>query len=164
MERALILVAALVASLTVTAPVGAAPDAGAGCGSSVLVLRTLHVEAKPSKKELERGEKFIVHVTVTRPAEEDPLGNGVTYERPTSTPAKDVTVGVAIWVGERTYFWGVGLTDENGKSDVKVKVPRNSEYGSAIASISGRHWLKRDCPDILEEGYANYVDFIRVVE
>ena len=144
--------------------VPAAPvTADAGCGSPVIVLRTLHVEAEPSKKKVHRGERFLVHVTVTRPAEEDPAGQGIGYERPSSAPAEDVTVGVAIWVGEKTYFWGMGLTDENGKADVEVRVPRNSELGWALASVSARHWVKNDCPDILEEGYRNYVDFVEVV-
>ena len=140
-----------------------AAAANSACGGSVLVLRSLHVEAHPSKTVVRRGEKFKVHIKVTRPAHEDPAGEGIEFTPPTSAPAEDVTVGLSIWVGERTYFWQVGVTDANGEDTLTVKVPKNAEYGSALASASGRRWIKNDCPDILEDGYTNYIDFVKVV-
>jgi hypothetical protein len=128
----------------------------------VLVLRSLHVTAVPSKTTLKPGEKFTVDVTVTRPAKEDPLGNGVAFEPPATLPAEDVTVGLSIWVGERTYFWQIGLTDAEGKDTLRLKVPANAEAGQALASASARHWIKNDCPDILEDGYTNYLNFVTV--
>ena len=148
------------------APAPAAADVVASdgaCSSSVLVLRSLHIEAVPSKKVVHPGEKFTVDVTVTRPAHEDPVGEGIEFTPPTSAPAEDVTVGMSIWVGDRTYFWQVGLTDAEGKDTLTVKVPKNSEYGSALASASARHWIKNDCPDILEDGYTNYLNFVKIV-
>jgi hypothetical protein len=158
----LLLVPALVAGL-LSAPVSAAPRASAPCASAVLVLRTLHIEAVPEKKKVHPGEKFDVYVTVTRPAHEDPTGQGIENEPPASTPAADVTVGLSVWVGENTYFWQIGKTDEDGKATLTLHVPKNSEHGWAIAVASARHWIKSDCPDILEEGYANYPEFVKVV-
>ena len=148
------------------APTPAAADVapmGTACSSAVLVLRSLHIEAVPSKKVVRRGEKFTVDVTVTRPAHEDPIGEGIEFDPPTSAPAENVTVGLSIWVGDRTYFWQVGLTDAEGKDTLTLKVPKNAEYGPALASASARHWIKNDCPDILEDGYTNYVDFVKIV-
>ena len=157
------LLGAVALSTTLLAtPVGAATTSETGCGGAVLVLRTLHIEAHPSKKIVHPGDKFTVHVKVTRPAHEDPLGNGVTFEPPTSLPAKDVIVGLSVWVGQRTYFWQVGQTDENGEDVMTLKVPRNAESGKAIASASARNWIKNDCPDILEDGYTNYLDFVTI--
>jgi hypothetical protein len=68
-----------------------------------------------------------------------------------------------VWVGKRTYFWQVGVTDANGKDTLKLKVPNNSEAGNALASASARHWIKNDCPDILEDGYTNYLDFVTIL-
>ena len=141
-------------------PMGSA--SGAACSSAVLVLRTFHVEAEPSKKVVAPGERFTVKVRVTRPAHEDPLGNGIEFDPPASLPAENVTVGISIWVGDRTYFWQVGVTDENGEDTLQLRVPSNSEEGKALASVSARHWIKNDCPDILEDGYTNYVDFITI--
>ena len=155
--------AALTLLSTLLAAPASAAATGTGCGGAVLVLRTLHVVATPSKTKVRPGEKFTVKVKVTRPAHEDPLGNGVEFEPPASVPAEDITVGLSVWVGERTYFWQVGITDANGVSVLKLKVPNNSESGEALASASGRHWIKNDCPDILEDGYTNYFDFVTIV-
>lgn len=135
---------------------------GTACSSAVLVLRSLNVTAVPSKKTLKPGEKFTVDFTVTRPAGEDPVGNGVTFDPPASVPAENVTVGLSIWVGDRTYFWQIGLTDAEGKDTLPLKVPANAEGGKALASASARRWIKSDCPDILEDGYTNYVDFVTI--
>src|SRR5688572_13643906 len=58
------------ASATTSAP----RETGAACSAAVLVLRSLHVTATPSKKVVKPGDKFTVDVTVTRPAHEDPVG------------------------------------------------------------------------------------------
>ena len=101
-------------------------------------------------------------MVVTRPAHEDPVGQGIEFTPPTSVPAEGVTVGASIWVGDRTYFWQIGLTDENGEDTLTLKVPKNAETGEALASFSARYWIKNDCPDILEDGYRNYVPFVTV--
>ena len=153
---------ALMGSL-LAAPASATTNGGdAACSSAVLVLRSLHVTATPSKKTVKPGEKFTVDVTVTRPAHEDPAGNGMTFDPPASVPAEDVTVGLSVWVGDRTYFWQIGLTDAEGKDTLRLKVPANAEGGEALASASARHWIKNDCPDILEDGYTNYLSFVTV--
>ena len=151
---------ALLASL-MAGPASATSGDGA-CSSSVVVLRTLHVVATPSKKVLKPGDRFTVNVKVTRPAHEDPVGQGLEFEPPASVPAEDVTVGLSVWVGERTYFWQVGLTDAAGEDTLSMKVPANAEGGTALASASARHWIKNDCPDILEDGYTNYPSFVRI--
>lgn len=156
------LVALMVFSTLPAVPVSAATT-GTGCGGAVFVLRTLHVVATPSKTKVKPGETVTVNIKVTRPAHEDPLGNGIELEPPASAPAEDVTVGLSVWVGKRTEFWQVGSTDANGESVLKLKVPKNSEPGKARAAASGRRWVKNDCPDILEDGYTKYIDFITIV-
>src|SRR5688500_4640951 len=100
------------------APAPAAADVApmaTACSSPVLVLRSLLLEAVPSKNVVRRGAKFTVDVTVTRLAHEDPIGEGIEFDPLTSAPVENVTVGLSIWVGDRTYFWQVGLTDAEGK-------------------------------------------------
>ena len=154
---------ALVGTL-LAAPASARPTSASGsaCSAAVLVLRSLHVVAVPSKTKVKPGERFTVDVTVTRPAHEDPADQGMEFEPPASLPAEDVTVGLSVWVGERTYFWQVGLTDAEGKDTLSLRVPKNAEAGKALASASARHWIKNDCPDILEDGYTTYVDFVSI--
>jgi hypothetical protein len=167
MDRArlggLFLVPALVAGL-LSAPAAAEPQGSSEC-SSVVKLDDLHIEAVPSTKRVNRREVFTVEVTVTRPAHHDPLDQGIEWgEPPVSLPAKDVTVGIAIWVGEHTLpFWQIGLTDAEGKDTLRLKVPAKSEYGEGLAAVSARHWIKQDCPDILEESFRYYPGFVKVV-
>ena len=153
---------ALIGSVMLTPGASASSASTPGCSSAVLVLRSLHVEAKPSKKVVKPGDKFSVEVSVTRPAHEDPAGEGIEFTPPASVPAEDVTIGISIWVGERTYFWQVGVSDANGEETLQLKVPGNAETGEALASVSGRRWIKNDCPDILEDGYTNYAPFVTV--
>jgi len=154
---------AVFGSLMAPTAAGAGVVGDSACGSGVIVLRSLHVEAHPSKKVVRRGEKFTVHVKVTRPAHEDPVGEGIEITPPTSAPAEGVTVGLSVWVGDRTYFWQVGMTDANGEATLRLRVPKKAEAGPALASASGRHWIKNDCPDILEDGYTNYLNFVKIV-
>ena len=162
-SAALSIAVALLATFLAAPIASATPTTGSNaCSSAVLVLRTLHVEAVPSKKVLKPGDTFSVDVTVTRPAREDPVGQGIEFESPVSVPAEGVTVGLSVWVGERTYFWQVGMTDAEGKETLKLKVPANAELGEALASVSARHWIKNDCPDILEDGYTNYAPFVTI--
>ena len=162
-SAALSIAVALLASFLAAPTAAAAPRPGSkACSSAVLVLRTLHVEAVPSKKVVKPGDKFTVDVTVTRPAHEDPVGQGIEFDPPASLPAENVTVGLSVWVGERTYFWQVGLTDAEGKDTLTLKVPANAETGEALAMVSGRYWIKSDCPDILEDGYATYAPFVTI--
>ncbi len=158
--RVLFSLAVAVSALQLVPLAGTAGAAPCMNGEGVIVLRSLHIEAQPSKKVVAPGDKFSVKVTVTRPAHEDPADLGIQFEPPASVPAEDVTVGLSVWVGERTYFWNIGTTDANGEVTLPLKVPARSEVGPAFASISGRHWIKNDCPDILEDGYRDYARFV----
>lgn len=153
----------VISSLTASAAVAEPAATSAGCSQNVLVLRSLNVEAHPAKTVVRRGEKVKVHVIVTRPAKEDPVGQGIELEPPASAPAENVTVGLSVWVGKRTYFWQVGLTDAKGEDELTLTVPKNAELGDALGAASGRRWIKSDCPDILEDGYTTYPTFLKVV-
>ena len=149
------------ASATEVAPRAAAPCRSAS-GAAVLTVHSFHVEAEPSKKVVRRGQVFTVKITVTRPAHEDPADLGIQYDPPMSTPEKDVRLGISLWTGERTYFYALGISDANGEDVLKIKVPASAEPGKAYASVSAQKWLKQDCPDILEYGFAEYPDFVVV--
>ena len=162
-STSLLLCVAVAASVLSSQAAAAGPEFGTGRCSSVITLRTLHIEAVPSKKTVRPGESFKVDVTVTRPAHEDPLGQGIEFEPPVSVPAEGVTVWIAVWVGEYTYFWDVGVTDENGKDTLTLDVPADSEHGWALAAAVARYWVNQSCPDILEEGDTYYPKFVKVV-
>lgn len=152
----------LISTVAMPSALVARTAVGEGCSGAMLVLRTYHVDAKPSKKVIAPGEKLTVDVTVTRPAHEDPAGQNIAFDPPVSAPAENVTVGISIWVGDRTYLWSVGVSDTDGTETLALKVPANAEEGEALASVSGRRYLKDDCPEILEDGYTTYGSFVTV--
>ncbi len=161
MRRTTSILVAAVIGASLAAPTSARADTA--CASGETRLRTFHVEAVPEKKKVRRGEKFMVEMTVTRPAHEDPAGQGQQIDPPASTPAEDVTTGITIFVGDNTWFWGIGITDADGKADIELKVPKNSELGWGFAAVSAIKYHRNECPEVVEEGYNQYVDFVKVV-
>jgi len=153
--------AALIAAL-LQAP--SADAAAAACGGRsgfgmVTRLRTFTVMAQPLKKSYRLGTKAKVEVTVTRPGREDPLGNGVEIDSPVSLPAEGVDVSVGLYRGN-FYMYGVGVTDEDGKAIVPVKLNPNAPPGNIIGEAGARAYYNRGgCPDIEEEGFAYYPRF-----
>lgn len=134
------------------------------CAAIRLVnLYTLYIEATPEKKVYRRGETIVIDVLVTRPGEEDPGGNEQPTPRPTSEPAADVDIGGALWVGN-TYRWDFGVTDEEGHGTLRIKMPKDSETGSARAEFSAEkmHYSNNGCPDVREVAYRGYTSFVRV--
>lgn len=143
---------------------GPAPcRAAGGMGGSVITLKSFYVTAKPASKTASPGDKVKVKMKVTRPAHEDPLDQGIQIDPPVSTPEPDVTVGLAVWSGKYTYFWAMGLTDENGEATLTLRIPKDAEPGNAYAVASAEKWLRRDCPDIVERGFNEYDPFITIV-
>ena len=84
-------------------------------------LKTFHLEVKFPKKSYRIGETVNVKVNVTRPAKEDPLGNGIPMDRPYVEPASGVIVGVGLMIG-RVFLPGAGITGDNGDTVVKIKL------------------------------------------
>src|SRR5687768_9566687 len=145
------------------APAVADPVAGACAAAKLVNLYTFHIEATPSKKVYRRGETIVIDVYVTRPAEEDPAGNGQPTPRPTTQPAADVETGAAIWVGN-TYRWDFGTTEADEHGPLRATIPNNSETGSARAAFSTEkmHYSNNGRPDVREIGYREYTDFVRI--
>jgi hypothetical protein len=126
-------------------------------------LHTLHIEAKPRKKSYRRGDTVIADVTVTRPGEEDPAGEGNPTPRPVVEPAADVEVGAALWVGN-TYRWDYATTDEEGHAIIKVTMPKDSDTGWARGEFVAdkEYYSNNGCPDVREQGFASYPQFVRI--
>ena len=131
-----------------------------GCGM-VLQLRTFHVEAEPQRKSYKAGDVMRVLIRVTRPANEDPAGQGIPMDRPTSSPASDVPAGVSIWV-DSWPMWGSGVTDEEGIVRLKIKVPDYIPDGTGAAYAWAEKVWRAECPDVREEGDTAYPTFVVV--
>jgi hypothetical protein len=126
-----------------------------GSTMDIIQLRTFTVVVKPLAKVYKVGSTAKVAVTVTRPAHRDPLQLGPEFEPPASFPAADVSVGIGIHVGD-TFVPGFGITDEDGKATVGIKLPGYMNTGPA--EIDGYAWkIQADSPclTIEEDGYTH---------
>jgi hypothetical protein len=110
--------------------------ASAHCGAVEVNLRTFHVEAKWVKKSYRIGETAKLKVHVTRPSKKDPLTDeGMDMpDSPVREPAADVTLGLALFVGD-VFLNGGGSTDAEGNGVIKVPLPDYTDTGLADTRV-----------------------------
>lgn len=152
---------AILAALLVVAPVS---SAGA-CSSrnvksmirsgaiEVVGLRTYHLEVAPSKKAYKVGDTAQINVTVTRPAHEDPLGQGIPVDPPESFPAEGVNVGIGLRIGD-VFLFGHAVTNADGVAKVMVPIKSYTPAGKAYAdAYAWKTAADTPCLKIEENGY-----------
>ena len=128
------LLSALVGALAVPSSASAAP---AGCGMRQQ-LETFHLEVKVDKPKYRVGDVAKVHVTVTRPGDKDPAGEGqeLPISSPVSHPAEGVDVGMNLFVPDSLPIVGFApLTDENGQTTIEAKLDRSARRGVVQANV-----------------------------
>ena len=162
---------ALLASLLPGAgTASAAPLACAGKATKVMrhgmeqvQLKTLHLEANPAKDSYRIGETAKFKALVTRPAKEDPLGQGIPMDRPYVTPAEGISIGVGLLFNGNVFLPGFGVTDEEGKVTLKVKIMNYVKPGTVHASFfAWKTMADLPCARIDETGYLPIPDIITV--
>lgn len=124
----------LTAPVAPVAPVAAKPTGGCdGRDRREIWDLNLSVEAKVAEYAV--GDVARVVVTVTRPDDYDPL-TGQTYigEPPMSEPVADATVGAGVVV-EGVYLTGYGVTDQEGKVVLPIKIERWTPPGVGMGSF-----------------------------
>ena len=127
---------------------------GLRCGSAATSVHAFYVEVEWTKKTYRTSEKAAVTVTVTRPADQDPLGFGVPIPRDViSTPQEGVTVTTAILTDAWPPPFGQGLTNADGQVTFKIPL-KDVEPGPQPVSHYAEKWTNQSgCPDIQEWGY-----------
>ena len=146
-----------------------ATAAPAPCGLVPGPLRTLHIEMKALTKKVKVGKTAKIEFTVTRPAQEDPLHQGIdTGPAPTSQPAEDINLSVGILTGEAETSQNVAsVSGPDGKVVVSMKLAGYSIPGPAEVRV---HALKThfqpqgQCAEIQEDGYANEMGIFKVLK
>ena len=126
-------------------------------GVETATLRTFHLEVEQPKKTWKIGETAAFDVTVTRPANEDPLGEGEPMpwtERPYVEPAAGAIVGIGLHIG-RVFLPGAAITDENGLAKVRIKIENYAPAGKVVdASVyAWKIFQETQCLTIQEDGY-----------
>jgi hypothetical protein len=144
---------ALVAGLLAMAP---AAEAKVACSSSNLefvYLTTFKLDVKmPKRTPYHPGDKVPFPTTVTRPAEEDPLGQGIPTPRPYVEPAPDVPV-VIVAFADDVLLIDYKLTDAEGKVNLALKLPKYMPEGPVSARIYAQKLLAdTNCMTIYEVG------------
>ena len=151
------------ASLVATTLTATAPSASA-CAMEYITPTTLHVDIGPFKKTYKKLDVVKVEVTVSRPAEEDPVGLGIGFDRPVSEPAPEVNVGVGISVG-RVFLPGYGFTDENGRVVVPIRLERYTPAKTAYVRAYGYKTLvETTCLTVEEQGFGTIPEAFKVTD
>ena len=126
-------------------------------------LKTLKLEASPAKSAYKIGEVAKFNALVTRPADEDPLGQGIPMDRPYVTPAEGISIGVGLLFNGNVFLPGFGVTDENGKVTLKVKIMDYVKPGTVHASFfAWKTMADLPCARIDETGYLPIPDIITI--
>lgn len=151
---------ALVASVV---PTAALAPAAAHCGGETYVLEDLQLWVKAKKPSYSIGDTAMVEVTVRRPADHDPLGQGIDWgEPPYSEPAANINVGIGVQVND-VFLPGYNITNEQGIAIVPVKIEPWTRPGTAMASILAWNKLHENpCLTIEEQGYTAHPKLFKV--
>ncbi len=133
-------------------------------GMEQVTLRTFNLDVTPPKVA-EIGTTVTVKVVVTRPAKEDPAGQGIPMERPFVEPAADVIVGVGLSVGN-VFLPGAAMSNEQGIAKVKIIM---QDYAPADKSVdmSVYAWKilqQTPCLTVQEDGYKVMPDAFRTTD
>jgi hypothetical protein len=140
----------------------AVPCSGAANGIETVTFRTFHIEMKADKKVYKRGEVVKVSTVVTRPADEDPLGQGQHVDPPTTEPAPDVIIGAGLSVGD-VYLSDGGITDADGKVTLEIKIERYVRPGRGTLRFYGfKDVARTTCLIVQEDGFRVYENAITV--
>lgn len=132
-------------------------------GMEQVQLKTLHLEVSPAKESYRIGEVAKFKALVTRPAKEDPAGQGIPMERPYVTPAEGVNIGVGLLFNGDVFLPGFGITDEDGKVTLKVKIMNYVKPGTVHASFfAWKSMVDAPCLRVDESAFLPFPDIIRV--
>ena len=130
----------------------------------VVSLKSLHIEAATAKKSYRLGEIAKFPVVVTRPAENDPLGQGIPMDRPMVEPAANVNIGVGLLIGE-VFLPGFAVTDENGEALIKVKIEKYVKPSVAHGSFYTWNVIQdTPCLKLEESGFLPIQNFFTVTK
>ncbi|MDQ3962484.1 MAG: hypothetical protein M3277_00980 [Actinomycetota bacterium] len=154
-----------VATLVAAGLVAIAPSPAYACGGvEQVTLRTFNLDVTPPKVA-EIGTTVTVKVLVTRPAKEDPLGQGIPMDRPFVEPAPDVIVGVGLSVGN-VFLPGAALTNEQGVAKVKITM-QNYAPANKRVDMSVYAWKvlqQTPCLTVQEDGFKVLPDAFRTTD
>ena len=148
------------AMLLAAAPGASAAAPPAGC-SEVVPLKTLHIEIGKLRSAYRLGETLKIPVVVTRPAKEDPAGQGVPVDPPVSEPAEGVAVMGIARIGDG-FLYDTATTAADGKTVLRIRIG-NIPKGSADLEIEAKRIVvETACATVQEEATLELEDSFKV--
>jgi len=142
----------LVTGMLAMTPAAEAKLACASTNLEFVYLNTFKLDVKVPKGKFRPGDKVPFPTTVTRPAEEDPLGQGISTPRPMVEPAPEVPV-VIVAFADDVLLIDYKLTDANGKVNLALKLPKYMPEGPVSARLYAQKLLQdTNCITIYETG------------
>ena len=137
----------------VLAPVGPASSEPA-CAHMTQKVMTFKVTAGVPKKAYSVGQVIPVTITVTRPGEKDPAGEGQPIPAPVGLPVEDAGVTLGLYPPTGFPIGKYGTTNENGKVVLKVKAVAKLRRGFDLEARAEKRYLSAPagCVDPVEEG------------
>lgn len=121
----------------------------------------LDIATKWSSKVMRVGQSVRITLTVTRPDDQDPTGNGLPWTKPTSEPVEGARAATTAYF-PNGYIWDQGVTDAEGKVSLTIRVPSGTRPGKSYASSSAHIPYNEggDCTSAEERGYARDDDLV----
>ena len=169
-----VLVAASISTTIVSAPTASSassiPCRGfvqrhlAAQNFDIVQVGTFWVTVKPLAKSYKIGDVAKVKATVTRPAHEDPAGQGIPIDPPVTEPAAGVNVGVGVRVGA-VFLPGYGVTDDKGEVVVPIKIMPYAPTGVAdLEAFAWKNDVEQPCLTLQEDGYTQLPHAFKVTK
>ena len=131
---------------------GFTPARAVAC-ADVIQLRTMTIKIKPVTKDYPVGSIAQVPVVVTRPANTDPLSQGVPVPPAFSEPAAGVIIGIGLHIGP-VFAPGYAKTADNGSAVVKIKIPPYAPATKVnVDAYAYNILVQAPCYTIQEDGF-----------
>ena len=146
--------AALMTGLLAIAPAAEAKVAcSAASNLEFVYLTTFDLDVKlPQGSPYKPGDSVPFPTTVTRPAKEDPLGQGIPTPRPYVEPAPEVPV-VIVAFAKDVLLIDYRLTDAQGKVNLALKLPKYMPAGPVSVRLYAQKLLAdTNCITVYETG------------
>jgi hypothetical protein len=122
---------------------------------------TFTIEAK-APKHPQVGDTVRIPVVVTRPAEQDPLGQGVPVAPTELEAGPGINVLVGLSIGD-VFLYRSAVTDDRGKATIKIKIEKYVKPGPVDASFHAwKTHARLPCLRLYEYGERLYGKFFSV--
>lgn len=153
--RSKVLIGAVVAQVLVGGLAYAGPaqaTAGACSFSNDVPLDTLEVAVAADRRDYRRGQVARLTVTVNRHLQGSPV----------SVPAEDVLV-VSLGTPGGWTMIGAGTTDADGRTHVKLRIPKDQPHGWVdVSTLATRSHARGPCISVFEQGVVRDERLFRV--